>query len=125
MDQSTPSETTPTDTTTQLDSTVVPTEPSEEIAPHEVRKKLQRLPPEVGAVLIGVGVLGMVLPGLVGTPIFIAGALVLMPGVFDKCDRWTQKRFPKSHRIGMNSVERFIDDLEKRYPGTATPPAPE
>jgi hypothetical protein len=103
----------------------LPNAPSDEQAAQEVREKLRRLPPEVGTVLVGVGVLGMILPGLVGTPILIAGAVVLVPTVFDKCDRWTQKRFPQSHRIGMRYVERFIDDLEKRYPGTATPPPSE
>jgi hypothetical protein len=103
----------------------LPNASSDDQATQEVREKLRRLPPEVGTVLVGVGMLGMILPGLVGTPILIAGAVVLVPTVFDKCDRWTQRRFPQSHRIGMRYVERFIDDLEKRYPGTATPPPSE
>jgi hypothetical protein len=99
---------------------MIPTSPGDEVV-EVVREQLQRLPLEVGAVLVGVGVLSMTLPGLAEPPIFLTGALVLIPGTFNNCDRWAQKRFPKSHRIGMKQVERFIDDLEKRYPGTADP----
>lgn len=89
----------------------------------EFRSRLRTLPPEVGVVLVGVGGLGLILPGIVGTPLLLAGAVVLMPSVFTRCERWAQRRFPKSHHIGMCCVERFVDDLEKRYPNTKTAPA--
>jgi hypothetical protein len=39
----------------------------------ETRARIRRLPPEVGAVLITVGVAGVILPGPVGMPLLLAG----------------------------------------------------
>ena len=41
--------------------------------------RIQELPREVGAMLVSVGVLGSILPGMIGTPALIAGGLVLWP----------------------------------------------
>ncbi len=90
------------------------------------RQRIRRLPPEVGAVLITVGVAGIILPGPVGTPLLLAGGLALMPSVFGRLERWFERRFPKVHYHGMRNVDRFIDDLEKRFPPEphAEEPAP-
>jgi hypothetical protein len=85
-------------------------------AAETTRQRIRRLPPEVGAVLVGVGVVGFILPGPMGTPLILAGGLVLIPRVFGRVETWVQKKFPKSHRVGMKYVDRFIDDFEKRYP---------
>jgi hypothetical protein len=82
----------------------------------EARERIQRLPPEVGAVLVAVGIAGMILPGPVGTPLLLAGGLALMPSVFGRAERWVEKRFPSLHWHGMKNVHRFIDDLERRFP---------
>jgi hypothetical protein len=82
----------------------------------ETRERIERLPPEVGAVLLAVGIAGMILPGPVGTPLFLAGGLALMPSVFGRAERWVEKRFPRLHWHGMKNVNRFVDDLEKRFP---------
>jgi hypothetical protein len=87
----------------------------------ETRERIRRLPPEVGAVLITVGVAGVVLPGPVGMPLLLAGGLALAPSVFGRFERWVEKRFPTLHWHGMKNVNRFIDDFERRYP----PPASE
>jgi len=90
--------------------------PTLEEAAEGTRQRIRRLPPEVGAVLMTVGVAGIILPGPVGAPLLLAGGLVLMPGVFDRFERWVGKRYPKFHGHGMKYVDRFIDDFERRYP---------
>jgi len=91
----------PTDAGTALDAT---------------RRRIRTLPPEVGAVLLTVGIAGVLLPGPVGTPLLVAGGLVLMPKLFGRMERWLERRFPGLHGHGMRYVHRFIDDFERRYP---------
>ncbi|MFM1902924.1 MAG: hypothetical protein RLZZ440_824 [Planctomycetota bacterium] len=81
-------------------------------------ERLHRLPREVGAMLVTIGVLGLALPGLVGTPALLAGGLVLWPRGFHKVNRWIGARWPKVHRKSLEQVLRFLDDLERRYPTT-------
>ena len=50
-----------------------------EAAAEDTRRRIRRLPPEVGVVLLTVGIAGVILPGPVGTPVLLAGGLVLMP----------------------------------------------
>ena len=38
--------------------------------------------------LVSVGALGIVLPGMLGTPAIIAGGLVLWPGTFGGLEDW-------------------------------------
>jgi len=82
----------------------------------QMRQRLRQLPPEVGAVLVAAGVVGLILPGPVGTPLLLAGGLALMPGVFGRMEKWVATRYPKVHGEGMRHVDRFINDIEKRYP---------
>jgi hypothetical protein len=79
-------------------------------------RRIQDLPKEVGVMLASVGVLGVVLPGVMGAPALIAGGLVLWPGAFGGLDRWFQRRNPDLHRRAMKQIGRFLDDLERRYP---------
>lgn len=83
-------------------------------------EKIRNLPAPVGVVLMGVGVAGLILPGPIGTPFVLAGGLVLAPKVFGKLDRFVQRRMPTFHRVSMEAVERFVDDMEKRYPNEAS-----
>jgi hypothetical protein len=78
--------------------------------------RIQELPREVGAMLVSVGVLGAVLPGMMGAPALIAGGLVLWPSAFGKVEEWFQSRYPVLHKQGMRQVSRYLDDLEQRYP---------
>lgn len=89
---------------------------NDDTAADGTRQRIRRLPPEVGAVLITVGVAGIILPGPVGTPLLLAGGLALMPSVFGRLERWVERRYPTLHGHGMRHVDRFIDDLEKRFP---------
>jgi hypothetical protein len=77
--------------------------------------RIQELPREVGAMLVSVGVLGWVLPGMMGTPALIAGGLVLWPSAFGRVEGWFQRRYPELHKQGMRQVGRYLDDLERRY----------
>jgi len=63
-----------------------------------------------------VGVLGFILPGVVGTPAAIAGGLVLWPKAFGKVENWFEKRFPQIHKQSLYQINRYLNDLESRYP---------
>lgn len=78
------------------------------------------LPKELGVMLVSAGVVGFVLPGP-GVPALVAGGLILWPGGFGKAERWFQRRFPEAHRQGMGHISRFLNDLERRYPGSTRP----
>jgi len=84
----------------------------------EFESRLTRLPSEVGVLLAMVGLGGIMLPGPVGSPFLLAGGLVLWPSGFGKAERWFQKRFPRMHREGVHQIERYLTDLEHRYPGS-------
>ena len=93
---------------------------NEDTAADGTRRRIRRLPPEVGAVLITVGVAGVILPGPIGAPFLLAGGLALMPSVFGRFERWIEKRYPSLHWHGMRNVDRFIDSLERRFPPEAS-----
>ena len=77
---------------------------------HELtRVRVEQLPREAGWLLITAGVVGLVVPGVLGTPFLLAGAIVLAPGGSKLLSRWA------SHSA-MRQVSRFLDDLERRYP---------
>ena len=79
--------------------------------------ELHALPKDIGVVLLSAGVIGFVMPGP-GTPAIIAGGLVLWPKRFGKAEVWFRGRIPSAHREGMRQVQRFLADLERRYPGS-------
>jgi hypothetical protein len=93
-----------------------PVDPSDAAFDAEEIRKIKDLPKEVGAMLVSVGVLGMILPGVVGTPAIIAGGLVLWPKAFGKLEDWFQRRYPKTHHRSMKQIGRYLDDLERRFP---------
>ena len=79
-------------------------------------RKIEDLPKEVGVMLVSVGALGVVLPGLMGAPALVAGGLVLWPGTFGGLEEWLRRRNPGLYHRGMQQLSRFLDDLERRYP---------
>jgi len=50
-----------------------------------------------------------VVPGVLGTPFLLAGAVVLVPGGSKLLSRW-------AGRSAMRQIGRFLDDLGRRYP---------
>ena len=79
-------------------------------------RRIKDLPREVGVMLMTVGVLGVILPGIVGAPAAIAGGLVLWPKAFGKVENWFERRFPKVHKQSLYQINRYLNDLESRYP---------
>jgi hypothetical protein len=79
-------------------------------------RRIKDLPREVGVMLMTVGVLGFILPGVVGTPAAIAGGLVLWPKTFGKVENWFERRFPQIHKQSLYQINRYLNDLESRYP---------
>lgn len=84
---------------------------------HSHAERLENLPPEIGVLIISFGVAGLVFPGPFGTPLIIAGGLSLWPRAFRPADRWMARKFPKAHDSGAHWLERFMNDLDRRYPG--------
>ena len=71
--------------------------------------RVEQLPKEAGWMLITAGVVGLVVPGVLGTPFLLAGAVVLAPGGSKLLSRW-------GGHSAMRQIGRFLDDLERRYP---------
>lgn len=80
--------------------------------------KLQKLPPEIGVLLIVIGTAGVLLPGPVGSPFLVAGGVAIWPAAFRKAEDWLQRVAPGLYEEGMRQLERFLADLERRYPGS-------
>jgi hypothetical protein len=79
-------------------------------------RRIRAMPKEVGVLLIAAGVGGILLPGPVGTPFLILGAVMLWPRAFEKLESYIEKRFPRMHHQSVQQIKRFLDDLERRYP---------
>lgn len=103
-----------------------PPPPSHDIATAAIKpghaERLEQLPPEIGLLIVGVGLVGLVFPGPFGTPLMIAGGLSLWPRAFRPADRWMARKFPKAHTSGAYWLERFMDDLDHRYPPNSQNP---
>jgi hypothetical protein len=80
--------------------------------------RLKRLPPEVGVLLLIVGTAGILLPGPVGSPFLVAGGVALWPAGFRRVESWFQRVAPRMFEAGVNQIEQFLADLERRYPGS-------
>lgn len=90
-------------------------------------ERLATLPREVGVLLVTIGVLGLALPGLVGTPALVAGGLMLWPRGFRSLNGWLGRRCPGFHGKSVEQLFRYLDDMERRYPSavpTKGPPPP-
>jgi hypothetical protein len=74
------------------------------------------MPKEVGVLLVLAGIGGLLLPGPWGTPFIIVGGVVLWPRVFERVEIAFGRRFPKAHRQGVRQIQRFLADLDRRYP---------
>ena len=85
-------------------------------------ERIGKLPRDVGWMLFGVGFAGFVAPGIFGLPFMAAGGLILWPKTTRRLQGVLGKRTPeKSIATGMKQIERFIDELERRYPKAKRP----
>ncbi len=84
----------------------------------EAAVRLKQLPPEIGVLLIIVGTAGLLLPGPVGSPFLVAGGVALWPAGFRRVEAWFQRVAPRMFELGVNQMEQFLADLERRYPGS-------
>jgi hypothetical protein len=78
--------------------------------------RIDELPRDVGWLLVYVGVLGVVLPGIIGTPFLIAGGAVLVPGGPELLRRWAGRNPPRFVHASMKQISRLVHDLDRRYP---------
>ena len=62
------------------------------------------------------GVVGVILPGVPGTPFLIAGIAVLAPGGPQLLMRWAARRPKGVVHKSLKQMGRWLDDLERRYP---------
>ena len=82
-------------------------------------RRIERLPTEVGVLLLTAGIMTGMLPpppGPFDLTIIISGGVVLWPRGFRAIEGWAGKHFPKAHLAGMRFLDRYLDDLEHRYP---------
>jgi hypothetical protein len=84
-------------------------------------RRIAQLPKSLGfSVMLAGAVTGMLppFPGPEDALIVAFGALAMWREAFRACESWTHRRFPETHRVSTNIILRYLDDLEKRYPGT-------
>jgi len=90
--------------------------PEEQMEDDAVVERVGKLEHEVGWVLVTAGVIGMIVPGILGTPFLVMGAFALWPGNRKRVEKWRQGHSPKIFHGSMKQINRFLDDLERRYP---------
>jgi hypothetical protein len=86
--------------------------------PQDHRVRLGRLSTEIGIVLILVGTAGVLLPGPIGSPFLVAGVIALWPAALRAVERWLSESAPRIYVRWIRWIERFLADLERRYPGS-------
>lgn len=84
----------------------------------EVIARVKRLSRSMGWILISAGLVGIVIPGVIGTPFVLLGGLVLWPGNHKILEKWRRDSSPRLINGAMKQVDRFLDDLEHRYPSS-------
>ena len=80
--------------------------------------RVERLTAEAGWMLVTAGVVGVIVPGIAGTPFLVAGIFILLPGGPELLSRWSRGNLPRIVRFGVRLIARLLDDLERRYPHT-------
>jgi len=91
----------------------------------KVKKRVASLPKEIGVMLLAAGIANGMLPpppGPFDMMIVFSGVLALWPRGFRAVEGRAQSLFPKTHDLTMRLLDRFLDDLERRYPELVSPP---
>ena len=87
--------------------------------------RVEKLPRDVGWLLITAGLVGVVVPGVLGVPFLVLGGLVLMPVTSQRAEHWLSGHSPRMFKGSVRQINRFLDDLERRYPRhSESTPAP-
>jgi len=97
--------------------------PAEQAEEPPVILRIDELPRDVGWVLVYVGVLGVLLPGVIGFPFVIAGGAILLPGGPKLLTRCIGSNPPPVVRASMKQITRLLYDLERRYPSLPREPS--
>jgi hypothetical protein len=87
-------------------------------APHrELANRLRGVPKEVGVILLGIGVVGVAVPGPIppGLPVVLLGTCILCPSIVSLLGRLA-RTFPRLFQVLSRFIERLMLDLERRYP---------
>jgi hypothetical protein len=86
----------------------------------ELAWKLDGLPKDLGVALIGLGALGVVIPGPIplGASFILVGAAFLWPGLLARFGGWLARRLPGMWRVLIDFVDHLRADLQRRYPGS-------
>jgi hypothetical protein len=79
-------------------------------------ERILNLPRDVGWMMMSVGVVGVILPGLPGTPFLLAAVAVLAPGGPQLLTRWAGRKPKGFVHAGLKQIGRWLDDLDRRYP---------
>jgi len=90
--------------------------PAEHLQDLEMIRRIEHLPTDVGWLLIWVGTLGVILPGIIGVPLLVAGAAVVLPGGRKWLIRWAGHKPPKFVHASMKQIGRMLDQMDRRYP---------
>lgn len=83
---------------------------------HGTAERIRQLPHDIGWLLVTAGVVGVVMPGVLGVPFLVLGGLILLPGTNQRAERWLTGHSPKIFKGSIRQINRFLDDLERRYP---------
>ncbi|MGY6215685.1 hypothetical protein ACW73L_11045 [Methylolobus aquaticus] len=83
---------------------------------HQTAERLQKLPRDVGWLLMTAGVVGVVMPGVLGVPFLLIGGLIVSPATNKHAERWLSGHAPGVFKGSIRQINRFLDDLERRYP---------
>lgn len=90
--------------------------PEEQAELERAVQRIEKFPRELGWLMVYVGVLGVILPGIIGFPFVIAGGAVLMPGGRKWLSRWVGRKPGRLARASLKQITRMADDIERRYP---------
>lgn len=89
---------------------------SYEDADRRLIEKIRNLPPDVGYLMINIGILGILVPGIFGLPFLVAGAAVVSPQSRNWILNKLSRRPPRALFTTLRQISRFVDDVERRYP---------
>jgi hypothetical protein len=78
--------------------------------------RIANLPRDVGWMMVSVGILGVILPGLPGAPFLLGGIAVLTPGGPRLLTRWAGRKPKGLVHTSLKQMGRWLDDLDRRYP---------